>query len=181
MIVTTDMFATYSGNYEDSPEAILLKETFLSSAEEIVTGYLGYNPVLQTYPEVILSGLGTNKLYLPVRQVTGLHAIRIDDTDFDPSDFVVSDAILRRRDYRWIFPVGIENIILSYTAGWEVSQMPRVITLSILRVATLMLSEMGGNIGLTGKSFADNSRTFINYSNYRKYLQPLDSLRIIRW
>ncbi|MCF0238161.1 MAG: hypothetical protein HUK24_06135 [Sphaerochaetaceae bacterium] len=54
---------------------------------------------------------------------------------------------------------------------------PEVITLSILRVATLMLMETGGNIGLTGKAYADQSRTFINYSNYRKYLQPLDGLR----
>jgi hypothetical protein len=57
--------------------------------------------------------------------------------------------------------------------------MPSVIVVSILRIATLMLSETGGNIGLTGKSFADNSRTFVNYSNYRKYLAPLDSMRIM--
>lgn len=60
---------------------------------------------------------------------------------------------------------------------WEPEEMPEVVKLSILRVATLMLSESGGNIGLTGKSFDNNSRTFINYSNYRKYLQPLDPIR----
>ena len=59
--------------------------------------------------------------------------------------------------------------------------MPKVIKLSIMRIATLMLSETNGNIGLTGKSFADNSRTFINYSNYKKYLEPLDGLRIVRF
>ena len=36
MIANTDMFNTYSGNYEDSPEALMLKEAFLTSAEEIV-------------------------------------------------------------------------------------------------------------------------------------------------
>jgi hypothetical protein len=60
---------------------------------------------------------------------------------------------------------------------WTAEQMPEVVKLSILRVATLMLSESGGNIGLTGKSFDNNNRTFINYSNYRKYLQPLDGVR----
>lgn len=58
---------------------------------------------------------------------------------------------------------------------------PMSISLSILRIATLMLMEAGGNIGLTGKSFSDNSRTFVSYSNYRKYLQPLDSIREIKF
>jgi len=65
------------------------------------------------------------------------------------------------------------------TGLWGNGGIPSVVPLSILRIATLMLSETGGNIGLTGKSFADNSRTFINYSNYRKYLQPLDPYRRI--
>jgi hypothetical protein len=89
------------------------------------------------------------------------------------------DDHIRYIDYATKFPVGEDNISLSYTAGWEIGQMPSVIVVSILRIATLMLSETGGNIGLTGKSFADNSRTFVNYSNYRKYLAPLDSLRIL--
>jgi hypothetical protein len=181
MIVTVDMFNSYSGNYEDSADAILLKEAFLLSAEEIVDGYLGYDPVTQLYTDVILSGTGAYTLYLPARNTTVLHAISVNETDMDPLGFTLSDDRIRAIGTRWAFPLGTDNIIMSYTAGWETSFMPSVITLSILRVATLMLSEMGGNIGLTGKSFADNSRTFINYSNYRKYLQPLDSLRIIRW
>ncbi len=181
MIVTTDMFNTYSGNFEDSAEALMLKEAFLSSAEEIIRGYLGYDPTGKQHTDVILSGSGAHKLYLPSRQVTELHAIRVLDTEQDPAEFILSDDHMRKSDYRWIFPRGVDNIILSYTAGWEQHLMPSVITLSILRIATLMLSETNGNIGLTGKSFADNSRTFINYSNYRKYLQPLDSFRIIRW
>ena len=61
-----------------------------------------------------------------------------------------------------------DNILISYSAGWTVEEMPSVIIISILRIATLMLSETNGNIGLTGKSFSDNSRTFINYSNYQQ-------------
>ncbi len=181
MIVSVDMFNTYNGNFEDSPGAIMLKETFLASAEEIATGYLGYDPTSQLYTDVVLSGTGMHKLYLPSRQVTELHEILMNETVVDPSGFILSNDYMRFTSYREIFPVGVDNIILSYSAGWDIQQMPSVITLSILRIATLMLSETNGNIGLTGKSFADNSRTFINYSNYRKYLQPLDSLRIIRW
>jgi hypothetical protein len=181
MIVTTDMFNTYSGNFEDSPGAVMLKGSFLTSAEEIVTGYLGYNPTSQQYTDVVLSGTGKHTLYVPSRNITQLHALSVNETLMDLSGFILSGDHIRSRGTRWVFPPGRENIIISYTAGWEIPLMPSVITLSILRVATLMLSEMGGNIGLTGKSFADNSRTFINYSNYKKYLQPLDSLRIIRF
>ena len=181
MIVSIAMFNTYSGNFEDSPEAVMLKSSFLTSAEEIIIGYLGYDPTSQQYTDVVLSGTGTHKLYLPSRNITELHAIAVHQSVLDPSGFIPSDDHIRSRAHRWVFPSGLENIFMSFTAGWETDHMPSVITLSILRIATLMLSETNGNIGLTGKSFADNSRTFINYSNYRKYLQPLDSLRIIRF
>ena len=60
---------------------------------------------------------------------------------------------------------------------WQPHEMPSVIRLTILRIATLMLMEGGENIGVTGKSFADNSRSFISYTNYSKYLNPLQTLR----
>ena len=46
-----------------------------------------------------------------------------------------------------------------------------------MRIATLMLMEGGENIGVSGKSFSDNSRTFISYTNYMKYLSPLQTFR----
>lgn len=116
MLVTVETFNAYSGNYEDKASAVAMKELFLSSAEEIVGGYLGYDPETSPQPDL-----------------------------------------------------------------WGSSNIPATISLSILRIATLMLSETGGNIGLTGKAFGDNSRTFINYSNYRKYLQPLDPIRLARF
>ena len=45
--------------------------------------------------------------------------------------------------------------------------------MAVLRIASLMLAEQGGNIGVTSKSFSDQTRTFVNYSNYNKFLQPL--------
>ena len=175
------MFNTYSGNFEDAPEAVMLKEIFLQSAEQIVTGYLGFDPTLQEYNDVMLSGSGKRRLYLPIHQITELLIFVMNDTEIDPASFSLRDDFIYFKSSTSVFIRGYDNILTSYTAGWETQGMPSVITLSILRIATLMLSETNGNIGLTGKSFADNSRTFINYSNYRKYLQPLDSLRIIRF
>ncbi len=63
------------------------------------------------------------------------------------------------------------------TENWTDGAVPEVVKLTILRIATLMLMEGGENIGVTGKSFADNSRTFIQYTNYMKYLTPIQTYR----
>ncbi len=63
------------------------------------------------------------------------------------------------------------------TENWTDGSVPEVVKLTILRIATLMLMEGGENIGVTGKSFSDNSRTFISYTNYLKYLNPLQTYR----
>ncbi len=181
MIADIAMFNTYSGNFEDSPEAVLLKTAFLSSAEEIVISYLGFDPRLQVHTDLIASGTGMRRLYLPLRNIASVEELWVGNTAIDASKVIACDDHIRFVDALTVFPQGMDNIRISLSAGWNVQQMPSVVTISILRIATLMLSETGGNIGLTGKSFADNSRTFVNYSNYRKYLQPLDSLRIIRF
>lgn len=59
--------------------------------------------------------------------------------------------------------------------------MPSAIKSAILRIAALKLMESNGNIGLTGKSYSDNSRSFLNYTNYNKYLTDLWSLRVVRF
>ena len=179
MIATIAMFNTYSGNFEDSGEAVELKGAFLCTAEDIVISYLGFDPKQQEYTDVVASGSGSRRLYLPVRNITAVQALTVGTADVDTMQVKTYDDYISFIDHTSKFPIGEDNIVVSYTAGWEIGQMPSVIVVSILRIATLMLSETGGNIGLTGKSFADNSRTFVNYSNYRKYLQPLDSLRIL--
>ncbi len=179
MIASIAMFDTYSGNFEDASEAVLLKGAFLATAEDIVASYLGFDPNQREYTDIVCSGTGSRRLYLPCRNVQSVESLIMGTTPIDTSLVVPCDDHIRFVNHATKFPIGEDNIRLSYTAGWEIGQMPSVIVVSILRIATLMLSETGGNIGLTGKSFADNSRTFVNYSNYRKYLQPLDSMRIM--
>ena len=60
---------------------------------------------------------------------------------------------------------------------WKPEEVPNLVKTTILRIATLMLMEAGENIGVSRKSFADNSRTFISYTNYHKYLNPLQTFR----
>lgn len=65
-----------------------------------------------------------------------------------------------------------------WTDGGQPGQnCPALILLTIKRIATLLLMEAGENIGITGKSMPDNSRTFINYTSYMKYLRPIQNWR----
>ena len=181
MIVSVQAFDSYSGDHEDSPQAVALKELFLSSAEGIVEEYLRFSPLLSPRRGVVLSGDGTRRLMLPFRPVRSLEELSMDDRKLEPSLFRIDDDRIVPVDAGMSFTKGVDNIVLSCTAGWEAEEVPAPIVVAILRIATLMLSETDGNIGLTGKSFADNSRTFVNYSNYRKYLEPVAGYRVMRF
>ena len=180
MIVPVETFNAYSGNYEDSPEAVALKTAFLESAEEIISSYLSYHPEEKLYADVILTGTNAYHLLLPSRNIKELISLSVDGELIPSSSILLMDDRIRFKDHHRTFPKD-KSVIITYKGGWQKEEMPAVIRLSIMRIATLMLSETNGNIGLTGKSFADNSRTFINYSNYKKYLEPLDGLRIVRF
>ena len=107
MLVSISEFDNYSGNFEDSTQAVSLKTQLLMAAQELVGEYLR----------------------------------------FDPEE------------------------------KWEQNEIPNLIKTTVLRIATLMLMEAGENIGVSGKSFADNSRSFISYTNYSKYLNPIQTFR----
>ena len=127
---------------------------------------------------MLLDGTDKGILYLPARNITKLSALAFDGEEKDVSDIILADDRIEYRTGDVFRRLGRKYISLSFMAGWDEDSMPSTIRLAVLRIATLMLQETGGNIGLTGKSFADNSRTFVSYSNYRKYLEPLSPLRI---
>lgn len=179
MIVPVSAFNTFSGNYEEAPAAVALKESFLSSAEEIVKDYLHYDPSETTYTGVYLNGSGMAVQYLPAMPVSEVTSLTVNGCSVDLSKVLLEKDRIRRTD--GIFPSGTDNVVISYKAGWSEENLPKMIAESILRIATLMLQEMGGNIGLSGKSFSDMSRTFVSYTNYEKYLQPLAGLKVVKF
>lgn len=178
MIVTVEQFNTYSGNYEDDPAVVSMKESILKTAEEKVVDYLGFSPESAERTDYI-SAIGQNRLYLYAHPVTEVASLKVAGSEVDSSAFTLHDTYLRLKD--GVFPQGIENCEVTYTAGWTSENMPDVIPMVIIQLASLMLEEAGGNIGITGKSFDDNSRNFINYTNFNKWLQKLDSLRVLRF
>ena len=175
-IVNVEQFNQYTNNYEDDPQH--LKEIYLESAEKIVVNYLGYEPNVKEYDE-FFSGIGDYKLYLNARDITNVGFVSVNGNPIDITHLDYKENYIFDRCRQKVFLPGIDNIHVIYTAGF--TEIPKLISISIMRIAALMIAEEGGNIGITGKSFADNTRTFINYQNYDKYLRPLDVYRVVRF
>ena len=177
MILTVSQFDVYSGNCDTAESIVALKTQILKSAQEIVSEYLGFNPESAEHTDFI-SGIGNNRLYLFAHPVTAVSSVELNGISVPSSDYTINDRYLRLKEGVW--PVGDENVLVSYTAGWSALNLPDTIKTVILQIATLMLIEAGENIGVTGKSFGENSRTFINYTNFAKWLQKLDPYKIVR-
>jgi len=63
----------------------------------------------------------------------------------------------------------------------KVKSLPAVFKSTTLRLAALLLTEANGNIGLTSRYFGDvGDRTFVNLTNYDKYLTVLSQYRLTR-
>lgn len=174
-LISIEQLRAYTGNYEE--DTLGLYDVVVQSATEIVVDYLGYNPWYESYDEWI-SGAGGRKLYLNARDIENVNFLEINGQEADICDIGYKDDYIYSLSGKAIFKEGVDNIHVMYTAGLR--QLPKLLTLSTLRIASLMLQEFNSNIGISSKSFADQSRTFINYSNYDKYLQPLKALRIFK-
>lgn len=176
MIVTVTQFNVYSGNYEDATDVVSMKENMLKAAQEVVENYLGYSVESATRTDYV-QGIGYNNLYLFAQPITAVTSVSIDGSQIASTEYDVLGNHLRMKQGVW--PNNTE-ITVTYTAGWSALNVPDTVKLTILNIATLMLEESNGNIGITGKSMSEDSRTFINYTNYDKWLKKLDALRIVR-
>lgn len=177
MIVSVTDFDTYSGNMETSTEVVALKTTILTASQQVVEEYLGFSIESSERTDTV-SGIGQSKLYLYALPITTVSSILLSGQEVSASEYSIGDRYLRLNSGVW--PVGIDNVEVEYTAGWSASTLPAIIKMTILQIASLMLQETEGNIGITGKSFSENSRTFINYTNFDKWLKKLDVYRVVR-
>jgi hypothetical protein len=173
----------YSNVYGD----IILQQEYIDAAENIVNNYLGYSPTLHVYNN-ILDGKGNHELQLKAKPIQNIVDILIDGTSIPINKFYFtfnSEFIY----YNNIFPDGIKNIQIEYTAGWgsvidddtvNGELLPKIIKLTVLRIASLLQTESDNNIGITSKSFADSgTRTFLNTTDYYKYLIPISFYKLI--
>lgn len=172
-LITIEQLREYTGNYEE--DKLNLFDVVVDSASRVVIDYLGFDPVFRDYDEVF-SGIGDYKLYLGVRDIESVYSLEIDGREIDLQNISYKEDYIYSRDK--IFTTGVDNIRVRFFAGMR--KIPQIVVLTTLRIAALMLQEFDSNIGISSRSFADQSRTFINYSDYQKYLLPLKHMRIVK-
>ena len=75
-----------------------------------------------------------------------------------------------------------EDVIRNYLDNNDNSAVSfEALNITTLRIAALLYSETDQNIGVTSKTFGDSgTRTFVNYTKFDKYLEPLAHWKKIR-
>ena len=172
MFITKEQLQQYTGKITEDTD--VMQNVYCSAACDIVTCYLGYQPESTDYSEV-LDGNGTKRLQLSAKPVTEIKSVKTDGKDCNTDAFTAQDRYLYRTD-GGVFSNGERNIVVKYTAGWE--NVPGIIVMTALRIAGLLQTESGNNIGITSKTFGDEgSRTFYK-TKFDDYLAPLEKYRI---
>jgi hypothetical protein len=173
-LVTLEDYRNYTGSHREDD----LHQVFIKSAENILKEYLGYYPVETEY-QGVFNGRGTLLIQLNARPVT-LHAVRISGVEISLGEFVVNNEFIYYQNK--IFPEGLVNVEIDYTGGFPEDEIPNLLKITVLRLAALLETEAGMNIGVTSKSFADSgTRTFVNNTDYNRYLLPVSSYRLLRF
>ncbi len=162
----------YTGNYGEASYKTML----IGAASQVVEDYLHYG-VASSERTYRCTSWGTTEVLLTVPNVTGIASVTVGGEALNEGDYgLEAHGIYGRVRFASKVLRG-QEVVIVYTAGWPPQEVPAPIKLATLRIAALMLEEANGNIGVTGKSFADMSKTFVSYTNYNKYLQPLANYR----
>lgn len=169
MIVTKEELQGYTGVEFESGNNIA--ELFIGAAQNIVENYLGYEIETKEYVKHFALH-NSNIIKCGVKNITNVTEITVDGTLVE-NYYINNDEIVLKQ------PVISDNIIATFTAGFG-EDLPQIIKLTVLRIAALLQTESNNNIGISGKSFMDGSRTFTNFTNYDKYLIACANYRILR-
>ena len=168
MIVTKEELQGYTGVEFEAGNNIA--ELFIGSAQNIVENYLGYEIEIKEYNKHFALH-SSNVIKVGVKNITAVSTITVDGTPVEDY-YIDDDKIILDQ------PVISDNIIVTFTAGFS-TDLPQIIKLTVLRIAALLQTESNNNIGISGKSFMDGSRTFINYTNFDKYLIACSKYKLI--
>ena len=169
MIVTKEELQGFTGVEFESGNNIA--DLFIGASQNIVENYLGYEIESKEYTKHFALH-SSNVIKCGIKNITVVKEIAIDGVPVE--DYYIDDnkIILKQ-------PVISDNIIIKFTAGFGVD-LPQIIKLTVLRIAALLQTESNNNIGISGKSFMDGSRTFINFTNFSKYLDVCSKYKLIR-
>lgn len=168
MVVTKEELQGFTGVEFESGNNVA--ELFIGAAQNIVENYLGYEIESKEYTKHFALH-SSNVIKAGVKNITNVSEITIDGTLVE-NYYIDDDKIILKQ------PVISDNIIVKFTAGFS-TDLPQIIKLTVLRIAALLQTESNNNIGISGKSFMDGSRTFTNFTNFDRYLIACSKYKLI--
>ena len=168
MIVTKEELQGFTGVEFESFNNIA--DLFIGAAQNIVENYLGYEIESKEYTKHFALH-NSNIIKCLVKNITVVKEITVDGVLVEDY-YIDDDKIILKQ------PVISDNIIVTFTAGFG-TDLPQIIKLTVLRIAALLQTESNNNIGISGKSFIDGSRTFTNFTNFDRYLIACSKYKLI--
>lgn len=173
MLIDLNYFNTFTNDYETSEEVDAIKTDCILAAQKIIENYVGYLVEETEYKETF------NNIYndfIVLRGfVTKINTLKIDDVNIDTNNITVDRYYLYVKNYTNYKNCKIE---INYNIGWTTENVNNVFKITIAEIATLLYLQSHKNIGITGLVGQDGmSRTFVNYTNFDKYLKKLEGYR----
>ena len=168
MVVTKEELEGFTGVQFESGNNIA--ELFIGAAQNVVESYLGYEIESKEYTKHFALH-SSNVIKVGVKNITNVTEITVNGTPVE--DYYIDDDKIILKN-----PVISDNIIVTFTAGFS-TDLPQIIKLTVLRIAALLQTESNNNIGISGKSFMDGSRTFTNFTNFDRYLIACSKYKLI--
>jgi len=155
-LITYEYFIEMLGSDKyptESRDRVIGLINWVSSRAVAVAG----RPIMLASRTLVLDGLGISTLYLPVIPVVSVESIIIDETrQFNTvpiTDYYLDKQggmIFRNGD---IFPLGIYNIQIEYTAGYTTENLPEEVKKACLEaIQTAWNRQNDNSYGITSRS-----------------------------
>jgi len=173
MLIDLEYFNNFTNDFETSTDVDEIKTDCILSAQKIASNYLGYEIEETNIKEVFYNIY--NDFIVLRGYVTKVNTLKIDGTTIDSDDVTIDKYYITISDYTNYKNVKVE---VDYTIGWTDTTVDNIFKVVIAEIATLLYIQTHKNIGITGLVGSDGmSRTFVNYTNFDKYLRKLEGYR----
>lgn len=170
-IGTNDLSDAVGSDVSTSDLAIIA----LDAACQVVRDEIGNDINLVEDDEITLDGNGRYRLILPEPPVREVAEVLLDDVEVDATDYVLEDGPRTRgmflRRISGVWPVGMGNLAITYTHGYDIEEPPsdppegfERVPSSVRQVALALATRIYNHYTLGGATGAVTSETIGSYS-----------------
>lgn len=164
MIITLEYFNLVTGDYNTDIDEFKLKA--IGAAQDIIESHLGYKIEATNYDlRVIPYSNRQVKLPVPIISISTIEGINCQY--WSTFNFIHFDDVVYGKPLRLVFQGGLNPI-------------PASVQMACVEIASLKLAEKGLQVAYSGLQMTDGMGfQKYNYTNFEKFLKPLESYRII--